>query len=213
MYSSVNSPYALRVRDLAQRAGDMREVSVDIVVPSTLGAGLIAVREGDQMHLDVKLEGLHEGILVSGHARAEATGECSRCLIDISEPVEVEFAEVFAYDASEEFDYQVHDDHVDCEPVVRDAVVLSLPFTPVCRPDCPGLDPVTGERLADVGEQPAPSAADPRWAALGGIQFDNDEPDDNDEHDDSNEHQNTSGHHDADQTTADEERTPADQAE
>ncbi|WP_367651735.1 hypothetical protein [Curtobacterium sp. MCPF17_052] len=70
----MNSPYALRVRDLAQRAGDMREVSVDIVVPSTLGAGLIAVRKGDQMHLDVKLEGLHEGILVSGHARAEATG-------------------------------------------------------------------------------------------------------------------------------------------
>ncbi|WP_349814958.1 DUF177 domain-containing protein [Curtobacterium sp. MCLR17_032] len=201
MYSSVNSPYALRVRELAQRPGEMREVSLDIAVPSTLGAGLIAVREGDQMHLDVKLEGLHEGILVSGHARAEATGECSRCLVDISEPVEVEFAELFAYDASEEFDYQVHDEHVDCEPVVRDAVVLSLPFTPLCRPDCPGLDPVTGERLADAGERPAPSAKDPRWAALGGIQFD------------SNDHQDPSGHHAADQTTADEERAPADQAE
>jgi uncharacterized protein len=196
VYSSVNSPYALRVRDLAQRAGDMREVSLDITVPSTLGAGLIAVREGDEMHLDVKLEGLHEGILVSGHARAEATGECSRCLIDISELVEVEFAELFAYDASEEFDYQVHDDHVDCEPVVRDAVVLSLPFQPVCRPDCPGLDPVTGERLADAGEQSAPASNDPRWAALGGIQFD------------SSEHQNT-----PDQTSVDDEQAPADQAD
>ncbi|WIB35204.1 hypothetical protein [Curtobacterium sp. MCJR17_043] len=74
MSSSVNSPYALRVRDLAHRPGDMREVSLDITVPSTLGAGLIAVREGDQMHLDVKLEGLHEGVLASGTARAEATG-------------------------------------------------------------------------------------------------------------------------------------------
>ncbi|WP_258367624.1 DUF177 domain-containing protein [Curtobacterium sp. MCBD17_008] len=192
MSSSVNSPYALRVRDLAHRPGDMREVSLDITVPSTLGAGLIAVCEGDQMHLDVKLEGLHEGVLASGTARAEATGECSRCLIDVSELVEVEFAELFAYDASEEFDYQVHDDHVDCEPVVRDAVVLSLPFQPVCRPDCPGLDPETGERLADIGERPTTSATDPRWAALSGIQFDDSTPD---------------------QTTADEERTPADQAE
>jgi len=206
VYSSVNSPYSLRVRDIAQRAGDMREVSFDIAVPSTLGAGVIAVREGDQMHLDVKLEGLHEGVLVSGHARAEAKGECSRCLIGISEPVEVEFAELFAYDASEEFDYQVHEDHVDCEPVVRDAVVLSLPFTPLCRPDCPGLDPETGERLADVGERPVPAATDPRWAALGGLQFDSSD-------DSSSAHQNTSGHDDADQTTADEERTPADQAE
>ncbi|MFJ3321482.1 YceD family protein [Curtobacterium sp. NPDC086286] len=95
--------------------------------------------------------------------------ECSRCLIDISEPVEVDFAELFAYDASEDFDFFVHDDHVDCEQVVRDAVVLALPFQPVCRPDCPGLDPVTGERLADIGEQRAHEVLDPRWAALSGI--------------------------------------------
>ena len=167
----VNSPYAMRVRDLALRTGDMREHTLDIAVPDTLGAGLIAVRAGDPIRLDLRFEGLHEGILVSGHASAEATGECSRCLIEISEPVEVDFADLFAYDASEEFDFQVHDDHVDVEPVVRDAVVLSLPFQPVCRPDCPGLDPVTGERLADVGERAVPEAVDPRWAALSGLQL------------------------------------------
>ncbi|WIE77204.1 DUF177 domain-containing protein [Curtobacterium sp. MCSS17_007] len=166
----MNSPYALRVRDLAHRPGEMREHSLDVEVPDAMGAGVIAVREGSVLHLDVKLEGLHEGVLVSGHASAEATGECSRCLIDISEPVEVDFAELFAYDASEDFDFFVHDDHVDCEPVVRDAVVLSLPFQPVCRPDCPGLDPVTGERLADLGEVAPREVLDPRWAALSGFQ-------------------------------------------
>jgi uncharacterized protein len=166
-----NSPYAIRVRDLAHRPGEMREVSIDIVVPETLGAGQIAVQQGATLRLDARLEGLHEGVLVSGHVSAEAIGECSRCLIDVSEPVEVDFAELFAYDSSEDFDYQVHDDHVDCEPVVRDAVVLSLPFQPVCRPDCPGLDPVTGERLADVGERAAPEVFDPRWSALNGLQI------------------------------------------
>ena len=170
MSSPVNSPYALRVRDLAHRPGEMREHSLDIAVPDAMGAGVISVREGAEMHLDVKLEGLHEGVLVSGHASAEATGECSRCLIDISEPVEVDFAELFAYDVSEDFDFFVHEDHVDCEPVVRDAVVLSLPFQPVCRPDCPGLDPVTGERLADLGEVTPREVLDPRWAALSGFQ-------------------------------------------
>lgn len=171
MPSHVNSPYALRVRDLAHRPGEMREHSLDIAVPDALGAGVIAVREGAPLHIDLRLEGLHEGVLVSGHASADATGECSRCLIDISEPVEVDFAELFAYDASEDFDFFVRDDHVDCEQVVRDAVVLALPFQPVCRPDCPGLDPVTGERLADLDEQPVHETLDPRWAALTGIQL------------------------------------------
>ncbi|WP_308202149.1 MULTISPECIES: DUF177 domain-containing protein [unclassified Curtobacterium] len=172
MSSPVNSPYALRVRDLAHRPGEMREHTLDLVVPEDLGAGVVAVRQGDEMNIELRLEGLHEGVLVSGHASAEATGQCSRCLIDISEPVEVDFAELFAYDPSEDFDFHVHEDHVDCEPVVRDAVVLSLPFQPVCRPDCPGLDPVTGERLADLGDRPASGPTDPRWAALDGLRFD-----------------------------------------
>ncbi|WP_313960537.1 DUF177 domain-containing protein [Curtobacterium pusillum] len=169
MSSPVNSPYALRVRDLAHRPGEMREHSLDIEVPDAMGAGVIAVRPGAEMRIDVRLEGLHEGVLVSGHASAEAEGECSRCLIEITEPVEVDFAELFAYDASEDFDFFVRDDHVDCEQVVRDAVVLALPFQPVCRPDCPGLDPVTGERLADIGEHRASEVVDPRWAALQGL--------------------------------------------
>jgi uncharacterized protein len=168
----VKTPYTLPVRDIAHRPGEMREHTFDIAVPETLGAGPIAVEQGADLHLDLRLEGLHEGILVSGTAVAEAVGQCSRCLIDISEPVEVDFAELFTYDASEDSDYEVHDDHVDCEPVVRDAVVLALPFQPVCRPDCPGLDPVTGERLADVGERDAPEDIDPRWAALTDLRVD-----------------------------------------
>ncbi|MFJ4219036.1 YceD family protein [Curtobacterium luteum] len=170
----MNSPYALRVRDLAHRPGEMREHSLDVEVPDAMGAGVIAVRQGAPMHLDVRLEGLHEGVLVSGHASAEAFGECSRCLIEISEPVEVDFAELFAYDVSEDFDFFVRDDHVDCEPVVRDAVVLSLPFQPVCRPDCPGLDPETGERLADLEDYTPREVLDPRWAALGGFRASDD---------------------------------------
>jgi uncharacterized protein len=109
---------------------------------------------------------VHEGILASGEIDTEYTGICSRCLIDIGEGLKVEFQELFAYPGEEEADFEVQDDHVDLETLVREAVVLSLPFQPVCQPDCPGLDPVTGERLADDAGSQQSEPLDPRWAAL-----------------------------------------------
>lgn len=166
----IKTPYTVPVFDLVHRPGEMREHQIEVVVPEKLGEGQISVPKGAELELDVKLEGLHDGILVSAHVSGTAVGECSRCLRDISEPVEVDFAELFAYDVDEAFDYQVQDDHVDLEPVVRDAVVLSLPFQPVCRPDCPGLDPETGERVDDIPDYQPREIVDPRWSALAGFQ-------------------------------------------
>jgi len=164
------TPWTLSVYDLLHRAGEMREHAIEVVVPERLGEGQVAVQAGAVLDLDVRLEGLHDGILVSATVSGTATGECSRCLKPIAEPVEVDIAELFAYDVDEAFDYQVHEDHVDLEPVVRDAVVLSLPFQPVCRPDCPGLDPVTGERVEDIPDYQPREGVDPRWSALAGFQ-------------------------------------------
>ncbi|MDO9395465.1 MAG: DUF177 domain-containing protein [Herbiconiux sp.] len=148
----------------------MREHSFDIPVKEKMGEGLVSVPAGEELHVQVRLESVHEGILVSAEVTSEAVGECSRCLRDITEPVEVEFQELFAYSSDEAFDFEVQDDHVDLEPLIRDTVVLSLPFQPVCTPDCPGLDPETGERLADQPARQAPEAIDPRWSALAGLQ-------------------------------------------
>jgi hypothetical protein len=54
-------------------------------------------------------------------------------------------------------------------PVVllRDAVVLALPFQPLCREDCPGLCVDCGARLADDPDHRHDAPIDPRWAALG----------------------------------------------
>ncbi|MFB2581487.1 DUF177 domain-containing protein [Herbiconiux sp. P15] len=147
----------------------MREQSFDIDVKEKLGEGLVAVQVGEKVHVDARLESVHEGILVSAELTADADGECGRCLREITVPVEVEFQELFAYSSDEAFDHEVKDDHVDLESLIRDTVVLSLPFQPVCEPDCPGLDPETGERLAENPVQAAPEAIDPRWSALAGL--------------------------------------------
>lgn len=144
----------------------MREFVKTVAVPAQLGEGLVSVREGSALTLDVRLESLHDGVLASAHVSGTAEGECGRCLTAIAQPVEVEFQELFAYASDEAFEYEVQDDHVDLEPLIRDSVVLSLPFQPVCRPDCPGLDPETGLRLADHPELAAKEHRDPRWAAL-----------------------------------------------
>jgi uncharacterized protein len=144
----------------------MRERVFDVPAPARWGEGLVAVAEGEPIELDVRLESVHEGILVTATADTRYTGECGRCLRDIAEGLQVEIQELFAYPGDEATDFEVQDDHVDLETPVRDAIVLSLPFQPVCQPDCPGLDPVTGERLTESAAAEPRESIDPRWAAL-----------------------------------------------
>jgi uncharacterized protein len=160
------NPYLLNVRDLVRHPGEMRERELDLEAPERLGEGLVAVQEGAALHLDVRLESLHEGVLASGSATATATGECARCLAPVSLPVEVEFAELFGYPAEEPFDHVLQGDTLDLEPVVRDAVVLALPFQPECVDGCEDLDLGPDIRLITADEE---KPLDARWAALSGF--------------------------------------------
>jgi uncharacterized protein len=141
----------------------------------------IGVPEGSGIECDVRLESVIEGVLVSGTARVRLEGECSRCLDPISDELEVDLQELYVYpetdargravtsDADEDDEQRyVVDEHVDLEPLLRDAVVLDLPLAPVCRDDCPGLCSQCGARLADDPEHHH-DVIDPRWAALGGL--------------------------------------------
>ena len=162
--------YEENIRDILNRPGEMRERSRTFEVPEKLGEALAEVPAGVEMELDVRLESVHEGILVSAEVRTTMAAECGRCLKNFTTPFQVEFQELFAYTPTEADEYEVHGDHVDLEPPLRDAVVLALPFQPVCRPDCPGLDPETGE-LRETEAAVAPNVEiDSRWAALAGFE-------------------------------------------
>jgi uncharacterized protein len=88
-----------------------------------------------------------------------------------------DFQELFVYEENDtESDEQDDDvsrlegDLLDLEPVLRDAVVLALPFQPLCQDDCPGLCPECGVRLADEPGHRHEERIDPRWASLGELQ-------------------------------------------
>ena len=170
------SPLVLDTLELGRRPGSMRRLHRTIEAPDDLGTAVIGVATGSELELDVRLEAVMEGVLVSGTTRGQARGQCVRCLDDLEQPLEVSFQELFVYpdkarhrekvDHEEAPDeYELEDDLVDLESVLRDAVVLALPFQPVCSQVCPGLCAQCGARLADDPEH-THDIVDPRWAAL-----------------------------------------------
>jgi uncharacterized protein len=171
------APLVLDTRELGRRPGSQREVTLTAPAPADLGIEVLSVPEGSPVDIDLRLEAVMEGVLVTGTARAVVEGECARCLEPIREDLEVTFQELFVYDDtrqgerddSEEDDEtsKLEDDLLDLEVLLRDAVVLALPFQPLCQPDCPGLCPECGVRLADEPDHAHEAAIDPRWAALG----------------------------------------------
>lgn len=139
--------------------------------PAQIGNPVLGIPEGADVELDLRLEAVMEGVLVTGVARSRAVGECVRCLADVERDVEAPFQELYVYpdtevDADEaEETLRLDGDLLDLEQVLRDAVVLALPMVPVCREDCPGLCPQCGARLAEERAH-AHDAVDPRWAGL-----------------------------------------------
>jgi uncharacterized protein len=143
--------------------------------PSRIGLDMVAIEAGAPLELYLRVESVSEGVLVTGTVGAPTVGECARCLTPVDGRVQVGLTELFAYpdsttEATTEEDEVGHivDDAIDLQQPIIDAVILELPFSPVCRPDCPGLCPECGVALA---AEPGHShdRIDPRWAKLAEI--------------------------------------------
>lgn len=171
------SPFVINIHDLSRRPGSMRELDVRVTLAEPLGSDVIAIAAGASLDLQLRLESVSEGVLVTGTATGTATGECVRCLRELSQEVDVDITELFAYEdtrsrrtADEGEDPEplpvLNGDLLDLETTVTDAVVTSLPFQPVCTPDCAGLCSECGVRLDDAEPGHSHEILDPRWAAL-----------------------------------------------
>jgi uncharacterized protein len=142
-----------------------------------MGIEVLRVPEGSPIEIALRLEAVMEGVLLTGTATAGLEGECVRCLEPIHDDVEVDLQELFVYEesdtASDEEDSgtsRLEGDLLDLEPLLRDAVVLALPFQPLCEDDCPGLCTECGARLADDPGHAHEAAIDPRWGRLQELQ-------------------------------------------
>ena len=166
------SPFVINTHELGRRPGSMQPLQLSAPAPADLGIELLGVPEGSPVELDLRLEAVMEGVLASGTARVTLTGECARCLEPIEDDLEVELQELYVYpesDAEEDEASRMDGELFDLEPVLRDSVVLALPFQPVCQPDCEGLCPECGVRLLDHPGHAHEESIDPRWAGLSAL--------------------------------------------
>ena len=165
------SGLVLDTHDLSRRAGRLLEVTRVAEAPEQLGIEVIGVPPGSPVDLDLRLESVVEGVLVTGTAVVRLRGTCARCLDEIADTDEVDIQELFCYPGKELDDAEalrIEGELIDLEPVLRDAVVLDLPFTPLCQPDCAGLCPECGANLNREPEHSHAEAIDPRWSQLTG---------------------------------------------
>ncbi|EKF24329.1 hypothetical protein C731_1707 [Mycolicibacterium hassiacum DSM 44199] len=174
----------LDIARLGRRPGSMMTVSETVPSPSRIGVELVAINAGTPLHLDLRIESVSEGVLVTGTVSARTSGECARCLCPIDGDVSIDLTELFAYpdsvtDATTEADEVARvgaggrPDTVDLEQPIIDAVGLALPFSPLCSPDCAGLCPDCGVPLATAEPGHHHEKVDPRWAKLADL-FDKD---------------------------------------
>ena len=176
------------MRKLGRQAGNALTQARTVPAPEDLRLELIGVPVGADVALEVRFEAVSEGVLATATAIAPLAGECARCLTPVTSSVTVSFQELYLYadgrhdkqgkhdrhdrhDEEDEQDeqelYHLNGDQLDLEPAFRDAVVLALPMSPLCREDCPGLCAECGAPLADAGpDHRHDEATDPRWAAL-----------------------------------------------
>lgn len=164
-------PLVLTTRALGRSPGSLHTQQLTVPAPADLSVGMVGVPEGADLALDIQLEAVSEGVLVTVTATAPLTGECARCLEPLAQTLDLRFQELFNYSqgSGEEPDdgYSLEADLLDLEPVLRDAVVLALPLAPLCREDCPGLCAECGVQLARAGpEHRHEAATDPRWTQL-----------------------------------------------
>jgi uncharacterized protein len=159
------NPLLANVAELLRHPGTRRAVRVE--VPSD-GLCVVdtTVAEGTPIDVDVELESLTDGIVVTGRVSARWEAVCRRCLGPVEGLVDVFVRELYQARPESDEAFAIQNDVLDLEPLVREAVLLDLPLAPLCRPDCAGLCPECGADLnaADCGHRRGDT--DARWAAL-----------------------------------------------
>ena len=188
--------FQFNTHELPRRAGEMKEYQLDLEILEPVGVPLVAVPAGDVIEVDMRLESVAEGILLSADLYAIAKGECIRCLDPVEITVEHKIQELYRYeptndkggkrkkhssrtDNSDEIDLDAVDElwldgnEMNLEIPIRDAVVLDLPVNPLCSDECLGLCPDCGEKWEKLPEDHAHEVIDARWAGLAGLDFKN----------------------------------------
>ena len=163
-------PLVFDTRDLGP--GSARALTRTVPAPDHLGVELARVPVGAELTLDLQLEGVAEGVLVTATVTGPLAGECARCLEPFTSAIKVRFQELYVrgggvFDPDGADSYRLEASGLlNLEPALRDAIVLDLPLSPRCEDGCQGLCVECGVRLADAEPGHNHERRGAMWAAL-----------------------------------------------
>ncbi len=178
---SERNQFVISLVDLPHQEGSIIHSEETYTAPADMGLELIAVPEGSPLETSLDITSVSEGVFIGGTVNFEVRGQCARCLRDISDEREQKIADLAYYperrdalmaegdEDAEEYAVVDHD-AVDIESILRDAIVLNLPFKPLCSPDCRGLCSGCGQRLDDLPADHHHQAPPIRSAALDALE-------------------------------------------
>ncbi|MCB0978172.1 MAG: DUF177 domain-containing protein [Acidimicrobiales bacterium] len=170
---SAEAALLVSVTDVRRRLGTRKTVERSLEARS-LELSDVAVPDGASITFRGEVESISEGIVLTGTAEVPWSGACRRCLRDVDGVATVEIREIYETRPTDGETWPLVDDHIDLAPLLRDTALLALPLAPICSDECEGPDPdrfPTGP--ADDGDEAQEGPpVDPRWAALGDVEFD-----------------------------------------
>lgn len=167
----------LRIALATVRRGGEKPREISLTTSLTdLQIGLSKINDG---RVEVNIQLIPDGNKVNaqGTLLAEWTGECRRCLETVQGELELNVNESFVeeektfdnqeIEASEKADFYFFDElDLNLEPLVRDAVLLALPLSPLCDSSCQGSEPEKFPVTENGGNSQNEEKGDPRWAVL-----------------------------------------------
>lgn len=143
-----------------------------------LRVGDVMVTGGKSIRVELILDQVREGVVAAGIVSTTWNGDCSRCLRPVEGIATAEVEELFEEHPREGESYLLHEEFIDLEPMVRDAILLELPVGVVrcvLAEDCADLSPEYLKDMEDEVDSEGSPAADPRWAPLQALIFEEEE--------------------------------------
>jgi len=142
-----NYPYRINVGFLINApVGTYRDFTID--EPSMELADDL---HADEIHCQVRASKVQQGILAESDCSCKIELECIRCLEPFTTTLNAHFEELFSFhnlrENQEAEQYLPENGYMDIGEIIREYLVMEVPYAPICKPECKGLCPVCGKNL------------------------------------------------------------------
>ena len=150
--------------DDLQLKGDLSLEELDIETRDEM------IQLHEPLHYDLKIEKVHDALLLHGVLKIRLNCQCVRCLEPFEQLLDIKDWTLHVPLQGEEA-APVISDCVDLTPFVREDILLSFPQHPLCDPQCQGLLNVQAGK-AKKGRGAASTQANvSAWAELNKLKF------------------------------------------